>query len=77
MPRRSRCATALEAMITIRCECGAAMPARLGTLKTRTHFPCNCGAIVLHDLREFVACIEEIEARLTPNLSGGARKSTM
>ena len=69
MGRRSSSTTALDAMITIHCECGEAMPARLGTLKTRTHFSCNCGAIVSHDLRGFVASIEEIEAQVTRRFS--------
>jgi hypothetical protein len=74
MARQSRCATALDAMIKIHCECGKAMPARLGTLKTRTHFSCSCGAIVARDLRQFVTCIEEIEARLTRRASRAMRR---
>jgi hypothetical protein len=61
-------------MITIHCDCGHALRARLGTLKTRTHFYCSCGAIVPRDLRDFVACIEEIEGLLSRRASRAMRR---
>lgn len=56
--------TALDAVIAVHCPCGQTISAKLIELKERTHFACECGAIVPRDLREFVARIEEIEAQL-------------
>jgi hypothetical protein len=64
MARHLQGRTALDARISVHCPCGRTIDARLGELKDRTIFLCECGAAVSRDLRDFVERIEEIEEQL-------------
>ena len=54
----------LDAEVSIECDCGRIILARLRELKDGTLVPCQCGELVSSDLDEFVTNLEDIELQL-------------
>jgi hypothetical protein len=59
----------LDAEVSLECDCGRIILARLRALKDGTLVPCQCGEAVSSDLDEFVTHLEDIELQLARGFS--------